>query len=176
MTKKTSLLFNLLTVLVQNFGHAEVERCLSRMTSGYTNAPRAAPKEKKRSIRAHKAKDFVEKLVSEPGRKDLLLQIAEQFDRKNFLPRIGDVQHFLKMRGHGPISARNRNEAFRALLVAIENLPANDLEKLARESAHMGPSQLGPLSDAIAATRSAIRSEDKAFLEDAIPYDVEKKT
>jgi hypothetical protein len=80
-----------------------------------------------------------------------LLQLAERYDQKQFLPSVADVREFLIMMGERPVGMKDRQEAFRVLLQSLMRLPVERLQQFVRTALHSGPSELGPLSDAIAA-------------------------
>lgn len=91
-------------------------------------------------------------------KREFLLALASRFEKRRFLPTIGDVRNFLEI-NHAPVGNLNKREAaipkvFRVLLT----LPDERLDKILREDGYSGPSQLGPLSDAIKASSAAIRS------------------
>jgi hypothetical protein len=66
-----------------------------------------------------------------------------------FLPSVADVREFLIMMGTRPIGMKDRTQAFRVLLESLTQLPIARLQQLAQTSLHSGPSELGPISDAI---------------------------
>jgi hypothetical protein len=85
-----------------------------------------------------------------------LRELAIRFDQKQFLPSVSDVREFLMMMGEQPGAIKDRSKAFGRLLKALSVLPPERLERLASSTLHSGPSQLGPLSDAISAVAGAI--------------------
>src|SRR5206468_2862492 len=82
---------------------------------------------------------------------ELLLQLAVRYDNKQFLPTVPDVREFLLMIGVEPEYMKDRKDAFRVLLRSLTALSLERLQQISNASRHSGPSQLGPLSDAIAA-------------------------
>jgi hypothetical protein len=90
--------------------------------------------------------------------KDLIAQLADQFDRKDFLPSLRDVFLFLSKRGAGEMHLKNRQESFRKVLDVLIGTPRDNLEKILKEGIYLGPSRLGPLSEAIRATSESMRS------------------
>lgn len=73
------------------------------------------------------------------------------YDAKQFLPSVADVREFLIMRGERPPDMKDRKDAFRVLLRTLRALSMTDLRGLASSALHKGPSEAGPISDAIAA-------------------------
>ncbi len=86
----------------------------------------------------------------------VLRELAMRFDSKEFLPSVSDVREFLIMIGERPGAIKDRSEAFKQLLKALSGLPPERLERLANSARHSGPSQLGPLSDAISAAAASL--------------------
>ncbi len=87
----------------------------------------------------------------------LLINLASQFEHKAFLPTVSDVRNFLEMRGQDARGIKQRPEAFRKILKALIDTPDESLERLSKSIRHSGPSQLGPLSDAIKAASASVR-------------------
>jgi hypothetical protein len=95
-------------------------------------------------------------------KRDALLELAERYDRKQFLPSVADVREFLIMMGERPVGMKDRKEAFRVLSRSLIQLPLEDLQQLTRTGLHSGPSQLGPLSDAISAAGERMTRQRQA--------------
>jgi hypothetical protein len=91
--------------------------------------------------------------------KQLLLPLAERYDAKQFLPSVADVREFLMMMGIRPAGMKDRREAFRNLLKGFGQMPTVRIREIAEAAAHAGPSELGPLSDAIAAASNRMRGQ-----------------
>lgn len=160
----------LLTVLVSEWGYDEVVRSLESIRhdgagslSAVDSRPKAGGVEKvKRPYVRPSALDVVRKLDLAESRKSLLMELADQFDKKRFLPGIGDVRDFLEMRGTTAAGLTQRAEAFRRILNALLTTSDDRLQEMVRDALHSGPSQLGPLSDAIRAARTAVRSTSES--------------
>lgn len=162
---RRTALRKLLSVLVSEWGYAEVRYTLelvgkddSRTLSGVDDGTGAALRRSKKAYVKPSATDIVSKLDVEESRKALLMELADQFESKRFLPGIGDVRNFLEMRGKTSGGLTQRANAFRQVLNALLNTPSDGLEKMVRTTGHSGPSQLGPLSDAIKSARATVRS------------------
>jgi hypothetical protein len=154
----------LLGALVSEWGYDEVSHTLellrddgSRIISGSAETLDAPAGRSKKPYEKPSAKDIVSKLDVADARKAILMELADQFDSKRFLPGIGDVRYFLEMRGITSSGLTQRAETFRRVLKALLDTPSDKLQKLLTDMSHSGPSQLGPLSDAIKSTRTAVR-------------------
>jgi hypothetical protein len=155
MKTRETLLNALLQTLVEEWGHEQVAAALAR-TAASSDDPLAQrpPNQKLRpSGKGGKpsATVQIERAALRGEQRDALLQLAVRYDSKQFLPSVADVREFLIMMGERPVDMRDRKEAFRVLLRNLMQLPVERLQQLANTALHSGPSQLGPLSDAIAA-------------------------
>ncbi len=105
---------------------------------------------------------LAQKASVEPEKKALLLDLARQFEHRAFLPSIGDVRAFLEMRGQDSRGLKQRPEAFRRVIKAVVEMPKDSLQQLVLNNENAGgPSQLGPLSDAIKFASAAVRSSSE---------------
>lgn len=167
-----SLLMRLLELFVAEWGYEQVRRTLSQISEVYSAdrnvtalkgpVQRDALTQLKTSRpKRRTAAEYVAKLEHEDRENKTLLKIAERFDRREFLPSMGDVREFLAMQGQKPTDMKDRSEAFGRLLPILQRLPAERLEHLANSDSHSGPATLGPLSDAIRATGDALRRSEK---------------
>jgi hypothetical protein len=155
MKSRKALLIKLLQTLVDEWGHEEVSTALASTTvsssnplSGAAEGPNPRPTNKKARL---SATGQIERAALEGEQREVLLQLAVRYDQKLFLPRVSDVREFLIMMGERPVGMKDRTEAFRILLRSLMQLPIVRLQQLAHTALHSGPSELGPLSDAIAA-------------------------
>lgn|SRR5208337_400778 len=160
------LLNKLLQTLVDEWGHEEVATALkgTAISSSRSLTERASgskPRPSGTRIRLN-ATAQIERMALEGEQKEALLQLAERYDRKQVLPSVADVREFLIMMGERPIGMKDRKEAFRILLQSLMRLPNERLQQFARTALHSGPSELGPLSDAIAAAGERLPRQRQA--------------
>jgi hypothetical protein len=155
MKSRRALLNELLQTLVDEWGHEEVATALAATAPslGHSASRRGSgsslrPSGEKARV---SATDLIRRTTPEGEQKETLLQLAERYDRKQFLPSVADVREFLIMMGERPAGMKDRHEAFRVLLKSLTRLPVERLRQFARTALHSGPAELGPLSDAIAA-------------------------
>lgn len=156
-----ALLRALLVPLLREWGHDTVQQCLaellyqeSRDDLHAVDAPKPA-KEHRRPT----AIELVERHdISDAARKDQIRALAAKFDAKGFLPSASDVRDFLGMRGHDPGRIKHRGESFRQVLPVLLDMANDEIEDLRTSAVHSGPTQLGPLSEAIKAVGASRRS------------------
>lgn len=166
MTEKNSnsrLLMSLLAPLLQQWGYHAVQQCLADLHAeqGKVGAPlsvrgRKPPKEHRRPS----ASEIVERFDFPAYRKEPLRALAARFDAKTFLPTASDVRHFLEMRGQNPAPIKHRQDSFKRVLDLLVGMADDELQFLQEAGTHAGPTQLGPLSDAIKATSAAVRGSE----------------
>jgi hypothetical protein len=169
MKTREMLLDRLLHTLVDEWGHENVAAALARIAVS-SNDPLAErqpiPKVRPAGKGARpSAVARIEQAALEGEQKDALLELAVRYDRKQFLPSVADVREFLIMTGERPIDMKDRKEAFRILLRNLTQLPVERLRQLASTALHSGPSQLGPISDAIAAAGERLPRQRQSNLD-----------
>lgn len=150
MKSRKALLTKLLQTLVDEWGYEDVATALAStngaLSDRHAEGSTSQPSKKRVKL---SATEQIERAALEGEQKELLLQLAVRYDRKLFLPSVADVREFLIMMGTRPIGMKDRTQAFRVLLESLTQLPIARLQQLAQTSLHSGPSELGPISDAI---------------------------
>ncbi|MBD3812852.1 MAG: hypothetical protein IE917_11625 [Betaproteobacteria bacterium] len=163
--KKTKhhLLMSLLAPLLREWGYDAVRQCLADLHAeqGKGAASLAAQDRKPtKDRRRPSASEIVDRLDVPKARKEPLRTLATRFDAKTFLPSASDVRHFFEMRGQDPGPIKHRQDSFRKVLDVLVGMADDELMLLQRSGTHTGPTQLGPLSDAIKATSAAVRASE----------------
>jgi hypothetical protein len=171
-SKHQAFLVRLMRMLVEEWGYDEARKALAQLSDMGNGAHIAASRERgpqkpstnRKGNRSKKptAVEQVTRLSLLDGERDTLLAIAAKFDRKEFLPSVGDIREFLAMMGADSGGMKDRLDGFRRLLPPLSQLPPDKLKHLASSTTYSGPAQLGPLSDAIRSTGEAIRRSEKA--------------
>jgi hypothetical protein len=160
-------LVRLIEALVDEWGAEQVETTVYDVVAGGKVRRRESrtallPRSAKSGVqRKPNAAEQVGRLQVDGPRRNVLLEIAAQFDRKQFLPSVADVREFLILSGGHPSGIKDRTEGFRTLLQMLVEVPDERLQSVLEAAKHAGPSQLGPISDAIsnAGQRMASRHE-----------------
>ena len=163
------LLKNLLAPLIKQWGREEILRIISILDlesehhlehRKFTVGRSARTEINRRQANRPNAVIIAEKINMPEEKKALILNIAAQFERKSFLPTISDVRNFLEMRGQDARGIKQRAETFRKIIKILVDMSDEGLEKIIRSRRNSGPSQLGPLSDAIKAASASLRPRD----------------
>jgi hypothetical protein len=162
MANRKALLNSLLRSLVEEWGEAEVRAALYHVSDrddGNAVSSSLGQVGYYGKLRIRKKPLAIEQVARAQlpdSRKAILAVLATRFDAKQFLPTISDVREFLILMGAPSEVAKDRSDAFRFLLKFLAQLPSDRLEKLVSSMAHSGPSQLGPLSDAISGVAASL--------------------
>ncbi len=159
-TSSRRLIKQLLKPLVDEWGPEEVAAALSDLSHGTRVADSTTGGTKNRvRFRLSAREELLKTELLRDEDKQLLLPLAERYDAKQFLPSVADVREFLMMMGIRPAGMKDRREAFRNLLRGFGQMPTIRIRQIAEAAVHAGPSELGPLSDAIAAASNRMRGE-----------------
>ena|SRR5436309_10935817 len=151
MRSRKSLLTKLVAAIVDEWGFDEVVAELEVVRHSSRDLPGGTGRQPSKKRAKPNAVEQVERAVHDPEQKEILLQLADRYDRKLFLPSVADVREFLATTGNRPIGLKDRSQGFRILLQSFSRMPIVRLQQLAQTNLHSGPSELGSLSDAIAA-------------------------
>ena len=100
------------------------------------------------------ASDYVSKLDVPDEKRRLLADVATKFDRKLFLPTIGDIGNFCHVYGIEQPTSKSRAGVISRLFFHMAKMETEDVRKFLEDGMYSGPSQLGPISDAIRRTSS----------------------
>lgn len=178
------LLTLILQSLVEEFGVQQVRERLNKLSNASAEQEAddrstkenssTRPVEKRPRVSGMVA--MAEALPDDSEKTKLIRDLASRFDNKTFLPSMGDVKHFAEMRG-GSVRAKQRSDSARSLLLLLSSMNIENLQKIVTAESHSGPSQLGPLADAIkdrAATTRSIESDDRASERDDVKIKEDK--
>ena len=161
--KQNRVLNELVSVLLAEWGYEAVHRALEFVGERYEPQPGRERREPARGRtpaprRRITALEYLAGSNVPEQRRDALAELALRYDRKQFLPTASDLRHFYSMRGEELTGLKHRSEAFRPVLRLLLKMPPEQVEALVRDNAHSGPSQLGPIADAIREASAAVRS------------------
>jgi hypothetical protein len=156
---REEILDDLLRLLIRRWGYFYVSARLAalkdRDSGSNVPVPGGYDEPKRHRLTAH---EYVERIDVPPRKRDIMLQLARKFERREFLPTIGHVREFLERSNVRVNSLRGRTAAIPKIVEILTGLPDDSLETMLHDENYSGPSQLGPLSDAIKARGTAIRS------------------
>ena len=126
---------------------ADAQRESSVQAGGSSDADRGK-KSKKRGVKAT-APEYVSKLELSSEKVAPLVELAERFERKAFLPTFGDIAHFCQMYGIEVPASKNRASAIPRVFKHIASMETEEVQRILGDGLFSGPSRLGPIADAI---------------------------
>lgn len=155
---KRELLKRLLRVIVEEYGAADVEAMLANLSED--DERNLEPNKSHEKIPATAVSSVEDEEIDEP-RRSRIMTLAEKFDSKTFLPRIGDIKRFIEIRGTDA-KIQKRAGAFKVILPLLLNMSEEEFAIVERDAENSGPAELGPLSKAIReSSEEAVRRTQK---------------
>ena len=95
------------------------------------------------------ATEYVSKLEFPPEKKPAMLELAERFQRKCFLPSFGDIANFCRIYGIDEPASKSRASAIPRVFKFMATMDTDEIQRMLDEGMFSGPSSLGPIADAI---------------------------
>ena len=145
--------------MVEQHGFETVSRVLHEITADPTPTPSAGsktrahrrrprptggeqPKQRRRS-----AGDYVQGMKAPEERTLTIRRAAEEFERRAFLPTLGDVRVFCGV--YGIEEPRSRADGIPRIFQFLATMDVAEVEKILDDRVYSGPAQLGPIAAAI---------------------------
>lgn len=126
---------------------ADAQRERSAQAGGSSDIDKGK-KPKKRSVKAT-APEYVSKLDLSSEKVASVVDLAECFERKAFLPTFGDIAHFCQTYGIEVPASKTRANAIPRVFKHIASMEIEEIQRILDEGLFFGPSRLGPIADAI---------------------------
>ena len=95
------------------------------------------------------AVEYVLKMQIPMEKKPVLLEIAQRFQGKCFLPTSGDISNFCRIYGIDEPASKTRSNAIPRVFKLIATMELDDIQRILDAGMFSGPSKLGPIADAI---------------------------
>src|SRR6266702_3682909 len=135
-----------LRLLLQQYGVVEVRRRLNAIAR-----PPRRPRVRK------SARDYVTGMNPPSSQKERLITLAQLFEEKRFLPAAADIRNFFEAYGAAPTKIKARQAAIPLIFRFLSSLSDERLDRIISEGAFSGPSELGPIAEAIKARSGSMR-------------------
>ncbi len=103
---------------------------------------------KKRSVKAT-APEYISKLALSEDKTVPVVDLAERFERKTFLPTFVDIAHFCHTYGIDVPASKTRASAIPRVFKYIASMETEEIQRMLDDGLFSGPSRLGPIADAI---------------------------
>ena len=95
------------------------------------------------------APQYVASMELPPGKGPTVVELAERFQSKSFLPTFGDIVNFCRLHGIKEPASKSRTNAIPRVFKLLASMEANEIQRILDEGMFSGPSRLGPIADAI---------------------------
>jgi hypothetical protein len=156
---RDAILKQVLTVLVEGWGRAAVNRALNELDGDRSS--RAKPNARSRTVdrRSAGAVALVERSHVQLHKRELLLRFAADFDDNRALPRLSDIRAFLAAHNVPVRELKERDQAFRRIFPILEKMSEKGLLRVISRAHHSGPAQLDDISNAIKGSGEVIRGD-----------------
>jgi hypothetical protein len=153
--------------MVRRYGLEQVSICLkeigfSEETSENIGPNAAPPKDhvptkpakplKVHALKTHAkvaAPEYVAKLGLPPEKQSAMSELAKRFQDKTFLPSFGDIAIFCQNYGIAEPSSKSRANAIPRVFKYLSGMDAGQIQDILKYRMYSGPSELGPIADAI---------------------------
>ncbi len=110
----------------------------------------AKPKKSRKRSPKPNAAEYAAKMELPSDKQPMVVTLAEQFERKDFLPTLGDIAHFCQIYGIDVPASKTRASAIPRVFKFLANeMEAEEVQRILDDGMFSGPSRLGPIADAI---------------------------
>ena len=139
--------------IVERYGYASVNQALREMKSSRAGNRRKNPRPEnissKRKKRSLSAVEYVLKMDLPSDRESILVRAAEQFERRFFLPTIGDIRNFWSVYRIETQVPSSRAVGIPKIFKFMSSMDPKEVARILNAKAFSGPAKLGPIAEAI---------------------------
>ena len=145
--------------MIRRYGFERVDHCLkelvlSQVEHGNSELNRKThdadirgnPRKQRSKVSAI---EYVSKMDLPLEKKSVVIEIAERFQCKSFLPTLGDIANFCQIHGLDIPASKTRASAVPRVFKFIATLDSPRIRGILDDGMFSGPSKLGPIADAI---------------------------
>jgi len=107
-------------------------------------------------------------------RAEVIGRAAREFERRTFLPTLGDIRSFCEVYGIEQPNWKSRVSCIPRIFKFLATMDTSDVEKILNDRMFSGPVELGPIADAIRVKSREMRASeqpankfDRAFTSDS---------
>ena len=157
-----------LRLIVRQYGFEQVDRSLreirladrqlkSSKQSRVLPDNEAMTKPQKKRAKVN-APEYVAKMELPSEKKPIAAELANRFENKAFLPTFGDIRNFCQIYGIDEPASKSRASAIPRVFKFIATMETDEIQRILDDGMFSGPSQLGPIADAIRRNGRAART------------------
>ena len=134
--------------------------CLNGELASPIEKPPGSPKSVNPGTRRPKvtASERIAKMALSPEKEAVVVELAQRFENKSFLPTFGDISNFCQTYGIEEPASKSRANAIPRVFNFIAAMESSELQRILDDGMFSGPSRLGPIADAIRRNGRASRA------------------
>ena len=146
-------LHRILSALVDDFGYHKVRKSLDDLSENKTRvgvSRKSSPGGYDKSKVRKNAISIVETLgVDDERKRDILLVLARQFEKKSFVPNVNSARAFLQQQGKDISQIKSRQQAVSAIFKCLADLETHSLCEMHAKGLFSGPKSLAVIAESI---------------------------
>jgi hypothetical protein len=153
-----------LSSMVERFGFESVSRTLREMEPDQVklktrraNRPRRARNKGSGNKRRVSAVEYVETMEIPAESVEVIRRAAEEFERRTFLPTVGDIRTFCEVYGIEEPKSKTRVSGIPRIFKFLVTMNAAEVKTMLDDRMFSGPAELGPIADAIRSKAKEMR-------------------
>ncbi len=144
-----------LGAVVQRFGLDEVERALNELREPKdgqrhgNKVTHGSGRSAAGTRRRLTAVEYVEKMDMPAERAEVIGRAAEEFERRVFLPTLGDIRSFCQTYGIEEPRSKSRVGGVPRVFKFLTTMEVAEVKRMLDDRLFSGPAELGPIAEAI---------------------------
>ena len=145
-----------LSSMVERFGFESVSRTLREMEPDQVklktrkaNRPRRARNNGSGNKRRVSAVEYVQTMEIPAESVEVIRRAAEEFERRTFLPTVGDIRTFCEVYGIEEPKSKTRVSGIPRIFKFLVTMDVAEVKTMLDDRMFSGPAELGPIADAI---------------------------
>ncbi len=137
-----------LETLVRRYGMRSVLRGLASIPE-VKESTATTPRRTHGTSSTLSAVDYVRRMKLSSGNAKAMNRAAQYFDKKAFLPSIGDIREFCSIHNVELVKSSGRANSIPRVFKRLADMDADEITELLDDGTFSGPANLAPIADAI---------------------------
>ena len=153
-----------LSSMIERFGFERVSRTLREMETDQVkqktrraDPAKRAPNNGSGNKRRVSAVEYVRTMALPAERAEVIGRAAKEFERRTFLPTVGDVRSFCEVYGIEEPRSKTRTSGIPRIFKFLVTMNAAEVKTMLDDRMFSGPAELGPIADAIRSRAKEMR-------------------
>lgn len=122
------------------------------------------------------ALDYIDRMDVATTKKAALVELGRRFQNKTFLPNFGDIRNFCQIYGIEEPASKSRTSAMPRIFKFIAAMSVGDIRRMVDEDMFSGPSQLGPIAEAIRRSGRASKRRETGDVSGGLKFGLTKES